>query len=419
MFVFGKKMLVQKMRFLCPFCNFIYSVDESALGCRVVCGACRKSVMVPASPFSEGRVIGDFAIRTKLGEGSIGAVYKAYQMSLERIVALKVLTSKYMTAKGQSEFLREARAAAKLIHTNLVQSFAVGEEEGVCYMAMTYINGETLKARIKRDGKIPCDEALHIVQQVAEALHYAWTESRIIHRDVKPDNIMLSDHGIVKLTDLGLAINQAEWYEGMDISGSPSYMSPEQFAGEKLDTRSDIYSLGVTLYQMLAGKLPFDGETIQTIAKQHFEANPPPLSQYVALPSNVTALVKKMMAKMPEKRFNDMEEVLQAIWKIRQKTAPNRDFVPDVHTISMKRLDYDMQTQSITTDDKGAPSPEHAKRGLGTWLMLPLIGLPLLILVLLISLMLLDKQDAFLISLNKDVSMLETLADDPSLPVGE
>ena len=300
-------------------------------------------------------MIGDFVIRAKLGEGAIGAVYKAFQLSLERIVALKILSNKHITEKGLIEFQREARAAAKLIHVNLVQSYAVGEDNGICYMAMTYINGETLKSRIRRTGPIPCDEALHIIQQVAEALHYAWTESHLIHRDVKPDNIMLSENGIVKLTDLGLAMNQAEWRQDMDISGSPSYMSPEQFAGEKLDTRSDIYSLGVTLYQMLSGELPFDAETLRSIARQHFEVAVPDINKKVSgLPPSVGKLIKKMMAKTPGKRFRDMEELLSEIWQIRQLTAPNQNMVPDVHTISLRRLDYEAQLQQ--KNDSPSPS---------------------------------------------------------------
>ena len=153
------------MRFLCPFCHFAITAADDTRGYRTTCGSCGKNVLVPANPFDEGCVIGDFAIRSKLGEGSIGAVYKAFQLSLERVVALKILSDKYSTTvKGRTDFLREARAAATLVHNNLVQSYAVGEENGICYMAMTYIDGMTLKSRIRREGPIPCDEALHIVQ---------------------------------------------------------------------------------------------------------------------------------------------------------------------------------------------------------------------------------------------------------------
>jgi len=341
------------LRFACPFCHFQISVEESDAGGRIVCPACSKTVAIPATRFDNGCIIGDFIIQSRIGAGSAGTVFLAQQISLEREVALKVLSHKNMTEKGVATFLNEARAAAKLSHVNLVQSYAVGEDDGYSYMAMTYIKGETLKSRLKREKRMPIDEALHIVQQVAEALCYAWNESRLIHRDVKPDNIMITDDGIVKLTDLGLAMNQKDWSEDMDISGSPSYMSPEQFAGEPLDTRSDIYSLGVTLYQMITGSLPFRAVSISTLANQHFNQKPEPPEHFVpGLPSTVSTLIKKMMAKKPGKRFADMEELLDAIWRLRQITAPSRSLVPDVHTISIRRLNYEIQTEYMNNKRK-------------------------------------------------------------------
>ncbi len=341
------------LRFACPFCHFQISVEESDAGGRIVCPACSKTVAIPATRFDNGCIIGDFIIQSRIGAGSAGTVFLAQQISLEREVALKVLSHKNMTEKGVATFLNEARAAAKLSHVNLVQSYAVGEDDGYSYMAMTYIRGESLKSRLKREKRIPIDEALHIVQQVAEALCYAWNESRLIHRDVKPDNIMLTDDGIAKLTDLGLAMNQKDWSEDMDISGSPSYMSPEQFAGEPLDTRSDIYSLGVTLYQMITGSLPFRAVSISTLANQHFNQKPEPPEHFVpGLPSTVSALIKKMMAKKPGKRYADMEELLDAIWRLRQITAPSRSLVPDVHTISIRRLNYEIQTEYVNNKRK-------------------------------------------------------------------
>ena len=339
------------MRFRCPFCFYAINADESARGYSMTCPSCAKTVKVPVGRFEDGCIIGDFLIKSKIGEGSIGAVYLATQLSLERQVALKILSPEYSTRKGINDFLNEARAAAKLSHINLVQSFAIGEEDNICYMAMTYVTGETLRKRILREGRIPVDESLHIIQQVAEALYYAWEESRLIHRDVKPDNIMITEDGIVKLTDLGLAMQTSEWRKDMDISGSPSYMSPEQFAGDPLDTRSDIYSLGITLYQMIAGKLPFDAETVRSVAHQHFEEEAVPLNKVdSSVPLPVARLVRKMMEKNPDDRYRNMEELLNDIWKIRQKTAPDRSLVPEVHTISMKRLDYGMQHE--TTEAK-------------------------------------------------------------------
>ncbi len=350
------------IRFVCPFCNFAISADADAAGTKTECVGCGKKVFIPAGRFDRGCIIGDFIIEAHLGKGSIGDVYKATQISLDRPVALKILTPKFMTKKGVADFLKEARQAATLSHMNLVQSYAVGVDGAYIYMAMTYISGETLRSRLKREGRIPVDESLHIIQQVAEALYYAWDECRIIHRDVKPDNIMLTDKGIVKLTDLGLAMNQADWYENMEISGSPSYMSPEQFAGSKLDTRSDIYSLGVTLYQMISGTLPFDAKTVTSVAKQHFWENPKPLNEVVTeVPVQVMLLVKKMMEKDISKRFANMEELLQEIWKIRQQTAPDRNLVPDIHTISFKRLDYDFQHEQAARNKKKAVQKEAAR----------------------------------------------------------
>lgn len=347
------------IRFVCPFCHFTVAAEDFERGYRTICKGCGKNILVPSGQFDEGCIIGDFIINSHLGRGSIGDVYKATQISLDRPVALKVLTQKFMTKKGVADFLKEARQASTLSHMNLVQSYAVGHDSNYIYMAMTYINGETLQARLKREGRIPVDESLHIIQQVAEALYYAWDECRMIHRDVKPENIMLTDKGIVKLTDLGLAMNQSEWTENMEISGSPSYMSPEQFAGEKLDTRSDIYSLGVTLYQMISGLLPFDADTVTSVARQHFEAQERPLVSAVrGVPKEVSQLVEKMMARDPKDRFSNMEELLTAIWTIRQNTAPDRGMIPDVHTISIKRLDYEFQQERVALERNNAVGVE-------------------------------------------------------------
>ncbi|HCE44552.1 MAG TPA: hypothetical protein DET40_13480 [Lentisphaeria bacterium] len=374
------------MRFECPFCSFILKdIAESSLGDKVLCPNCAHQVFIPTDHFAPGRIIGDFLIKEKIGEGSIGAVYFAQQRSLDRNVALKILSKKYTNAKGMASFLAEARAAAKLSHPNLVQALSVGDDDGTLFMAMTYVRGETVKAKVKRDKKIPVDEALHIIQQVAEALHYAWEESKLIHRDVKPENIMLDEDGVAKLTDLGLAMHQADWYQGMEISGSPSYMSPEQFIGDKLDTRSDVYSLGISLYQMLSGKLPFDASTLNSMAKQHFYQKPTPLNKIDAfIPAKVNALVKKMIEKHPDNRFQSMDELLKQIWEVRQTTAPSKDLVPDVHTVSIKRLDYTLQTESKEKREKLKLDDLENKKRTGVWLSIMAFAIPVVLLIIII-----------------------------------
>ena len=409
------------LRFSCPFCHFQISVEDCDAGGRIVCPACNKAVAIPATRFDNGCIIGDFIIQSRIGAGAAGTVYLAQQISLEREVALKVLSHKNMTEKGVTTFLNEARAAAKLSHVNLVQAYAVGEDDGYSYMAMTYIRGETLKSRLKRERRIPIDEALHIVQQIAEALCYAWNESRLIHRDVKPDNIMLTDDGIAKLTDLGLAMNQKDWSEDMDISGSPSYMSPEQFAGEPLDTRSDIYSLGVTLYQMITGSLPFRAVSIDTLANQHFNQKPEPPEHFVpGLPATVSSLIRKMMAKKPSRRYADMEELLDAIWRLRQITAPNRNFVPDVHTISIRRLNYGIQTEYMNNKRRQERiQRKKAAANRSSWFSRAMLVLLPIVLIAAIALyFILDVQRRSIErSMFGRVDTFERLAANPDIPM--
>lgn len=405
------------MRFRCPFCHYAISVEDSIMGFRTECQGCNKNILVPAHRFEEGCIIGDFVINSHLGKGAVGDVYKATQITLDRPVALKILKPNSMNEKGVKDFMKEARSASRLSHINLVQSYAVGTDEGYIYMAMTYIKGETLRARLKRTGAMPVDEALHIIQQVAEALFYAWDECRIIHRDVKPENIMLTEKGIVKLTDLGLAMQQREWAEDMEISGSPSYMSPEQFAGEKLDTRSDIYSLGVTLYQMLSGQLPFSAETVTSVAQQHFEEEAVPLNKInPAIPSDVVKLVERMMEKDADDRYANMEELLKVIWTIRQKTAPAKELIPDVHTISAKRLDYEKQNEQVIRRRQPITSvAENNKTAFFQkyWLW----GLPVILIMLVLVALLWDSKEARRSKvLEEKLIVFEQLANDPSYP---
>lgn len=335
------------MRFRCPFCFLAVNTPVESCGYQISCPNCNHLVTVPSGRFQSGCVIGDFLIKEKIGEGSNAAVYLATQLSLERQVALKILSPEYTTHAGIGQFLKEARAAAKLSHINLVQTFAVGKEDNFYYFAMTCIIGETITKRLKREKVFPVDEALHIIQQAAEALCYAWEESNLIHKDIKPDNIMIAEDGIVKVTDLGLSIYAGEWDDGNEVAGSPAYMSPEQLTGKVLDTRSDIYSLGVTLFQMLSGQQPFSGKDFKELAQKHLHEAPPRLDKLnAAIDSKTAAFVDKMLAKKPSGRFQNMEELLREIWTLRQSTAPDKNIIPAVHTLTSARLDYESILES-------------------------------------------------------------------------
>lgn len=401
------------MQFQCPYCLYhMRGITQSMLGRKVRCPDCDKTTRLKSNPFDAGRIIGDFIVQRKLGAGSIGAVYFAHQISLDRPVALKVLSKEYSDVKGVESFLKEARSAAKLSHPNLVQALGVGEENGICFMAMNFIEGESIKEIVKREGKLKVDKALHVAQQVAEALYFAWSESELIHRDVKPENIMITKEGMVKLTDLGLAMKETEWHEDMEISGSPSYMSPEQFTGEKIDTRSDIYSLGITLYQTLSGVLPFTGATLKTVARQHFhEASKPLHKLNPMIPSKVGALVQKMIEKEPKDRYQNMEQVIEAIWKVRQATAPDKDLVPNVHTISIKKLDY--QLQELTEDRKKHIAVELKDDKLKRTILLRsvIIGLPILVGGLIWFLVYVSETAKSRSALNLKIDALELLVE--------
>lgn len=335
------------MRFRCPFCFLAVRTPAESCGYQITCPNCHHQVTVPAGRFQSGCVIGDFLIKEKIGEGSNAAVYLATQLSLERQVALKVLSPEFSTHAGIDQFLKEARIAAKLNHINLVQTFALGKDEDFYYFAMTCIHGETITEQLKRRGRFPVDEALHIIQQVAEALCYAWEESSLIHKDIKPDNIMIAEDGIVKVTDMGLSIYAGEWDDSNEVAGSPAYMSPEQLTGKVLDSRTDIYSMGVTLYQMLSGEQPFQGKDFKELAGQHLHKAAVRLDKLdSSIPGKVAAFVDKMLAKRPSERFKDMEEFLKALWILRQSTAPDKNIIPAVHTLTTARLDYESILES-------------------------------------------------------------------------
>ncbi|MCX7803593.1 MAG: protein kinase [Planctomycetota bacterium] len=260
---------------------------------------------------------GDFVVEGKLGEGGMGVVYRARQLSLDRPVALKVLP------KGLSNneefvkrFVREARAAASLIHPNVVQVYAVGEDHGTHYFAMEFVEGASLDNLMRKGRRFSVAEAVEIAAAVARALVVA-SERGIVHRDIKPGNIMIDRHGTVKVTDFGLARATGDLQNVTlpgYVVGTPAYMSPEQASGGHVDCRSDMYSLGVVLYEVLTGTSPFKSDSIAGLIFKHLNEMPKPPGQVnPAVPPQLDAVVMKCLAKRPEDRFATPKELLRAL----------------------------------------------------------------------------------------------------------
>lgn len=265
----------------------------------------------------EKTVGSQFEIMRLLGRGGMGAVYLAREYSLDRLVAIKVLLPEATTGDSSERFKREARTAAKLTHPNIVPLHAFGEGEGMMYFVMGFVQGETLKGKLERRGRIDPDETRRILRDIAGALHYAH-EQGVVHRDVKPDNILIEDEsGKPLLTDFGIArsVTSGETLTQVGTTlGTPHYMSPEQASGERdIDGRSDLYSLGVIGYQMLSGRLPFEGDNIREVMVQHVTKEPVALKTLVpSLPEDLARIITQCLAKEPDERFADGQSIQHA-----------------------------------------------------------------------------------------------------------
>ncbi|MEM8865032.1 MAG: serine/threonine-protein kinase [Planctomycetota bacterium] len=254
-----------------------------------------------------GEQLGDYRVLRRLGRGAMAEVYLAEQTSLARQIALKVLDPELAKdASYVNRFQHEARAAAALLHPNIVQIYEVGRTGGYHYIAQEYVPGRNVGELIERHGRLEPGLTLDVLRQVTSALHRA-SERGIVHRDIKPENVMLARSSEVKVADFGLA--RVEQPDGVKLTqvgvtmGTPLYMSPEQIEGKPVDARSDLYSLGVTAYHMLAGEPPFQGDTPLAVAVQHLNAEPTPLA--VARPDvspSFCLVVERLMAKEAAKR---------------------------------------------------------------------------------------------------------------------
>ena len=266
------------------------------------------------------QVIGQCIIEEKLGEGGMGMVYLARHKVLNKPVAIKILRSNLPTdTNGVGRFVREGRAAASLDHPAIAHVYDAGNQDGVYYIIMQYVDGESLSARLEREHRIPIGEALEIFRAAAEGIGHAHSKG-IIHRDIKPDNILLGNDGSVKIADFGLARMleyDANLSQSGAVVGSPTFMSPEQALGKKTDTRADIYSLGATLYQMVTGEPPFRSrgfmEAIWKIVKEA-----PPAAHQVnpEVSVKLSRYIHSLMRKDPRNRVQTIDEALDEMTEL-------------------------------------------------------------------------------------------------------
>jgi hypothetical protein len=277
--------------------------------------------------------ISRYQIVRKIASGGMGDVYEAIDPQLERRVALKVLPAEIAKDPGRLQrFLREAKAASSLAHPSVIQIHEIAQEGEIHFIAMEYVEGETLEARLSH-GKLEITESLQIAVQVAEALQAAHTRG-IVHRDIKPSNVMLTTSGQVKILDFGLAKIQAadavppseiptRTSSGM-ILGTPHYMSPEQTLGKDLDHRSDIFSFGVMLYEMLSGRRPFSGEDFKAVLGQILYRDPEPIQSLRAdLPADLIQIISQCMNKEVSERYQSMKEIVHDLQAVKNEIPLN------------------------------------------------------------------------------------------------
>ncbi len=317
-------------------------LEQSSAGATSVSGSPRLRLQT-LLPVSSGSRLGDYELRAQLGQGGMGTVYDAWDTLLDRRVAIKVINaSAGVNASVLARFEREARLAALLSHPNVAQVLGAGEAAGQPYMVMEFIDGENLQQLVTRNGPVPVARAWDYIRQTALALQEA-ARHGVIHRDIKPANLMLAANDTVKVTDFGISriLDDEVHDEGIqadaamtgDVSltktgallGTPLYISPEQARGEKLDQRSDIYSLGMTFYFLVSGKPPFEGNDIYDLISRQCQEDPRPLEgRVIDWSKGREALLRRMITKDPNARFGDYQQLLNEL----------EDLQPRPHTLA-------------------------------------------------------------------------------------
>lgn len=269
-------------------------------------------------------LVGRYQVQERIGEGAMADVYRAYDPGINRVLAIKVLKGEFRrNPQYAARFLREAKAAGALSHPNIVTIYDVGEVDGYPYIAMELLDGEPLDKVCARAGKLPVEDVLAVGVQLAEALRYAH-EQGVVHRDIKPSNIMLGkdgrtikilDFGIARVAESEIAVEDATLRTQIgQVVGTPRYMSPEQALGQDLDGRSDLFSTGVVLYELITGRRAFSGSSAATLALQITQQEPAPIVEFAPdAPRGVQFVLSKLLAKRPDRRFEDGGQLAEAL----------------------------------------------------------------------------------------------------------
>ena len=261
--------------------------------------------------------LGKYELLRELGRGAMGVVYEAFDPTIERTVALKTIRRDQLEGAEAvdviARFQREARAAGRLNHPNIVSIYDFGDDKSTTFIAMEFVHGRELKSYFEKNERFPMAQIVRVMGQLLDALEYSHNYG-VVHRDIKPANVIIQPNGQVKVADFGIArIESSQYTQAGTVLGTPAYMSPEQFMGQTVDRRSDIFSAGVVLYQFLTGERPFSGAAT-TIMHKVLSVDPPPPSMLnVQVPRPFDAVIAKAMAKRPEDRFQTAREFSDAI----------------------------------------------------------------------------------------------------------
>ncbi|MHC4801453.1 MAG: protein kinase domain-containing protein, partial [Planctomycetota bacterium] len=292
--------------------------------------------------------VAQYTVERELGRGGMGVVYLAHDPKLDRRVAIKVLSPEWATGELLRRFEQEARTAAQLNHPNVATVYELGEVEETCYIAMEFVEGRTLREILLRPEPLPLDEVLSMAIQMAEGLAAAH-EGRIVHHDLKPRNVMLTSSGRIKILDFGIArsFDRDTLVAGKRmVLGTPGYMSPEQIAGEPADARSDVFSFGVVLYEMVAGEPPFLGDSEADVVTATVRGSPRPVQEVnPSAPPGLARIISRCLSQDREARYSSSAEVLAELRRVAQTIgAAESRAVPSVAVLPFVNLSPDAET---------------------------------------------------------------------------